>query len=331
MIVDTLKHDCDILGAPKYNEISVMRAILLVALFLLTQLTAAAPLKNLVVFGDSLSDTGNLYEYMHHQLPQSPPYFTGHFSDGPVWVEYLMKHYYADPSAHILDYAFGGAGILSPEDDDDDVFFTLRKEVDTYLLAHADVADPDNLYVVWIGGNNYLALPEDPESGTNLVIDGTKKEIDKLVKAGAKNVLLMNLPSLEKTPFANEFEMASGLKEISELHNQKLLALSQELEKTYPEVHWIHFDVNILFQDMLAHHQDYGFYNTTQTCYDSLATSDKRPSLLRMVANVQPKVRKEQAPCRTYFFFDLIHPTTRVHELMSEYLYERLTQEKITF
>jgi phospholipase/lecithinase/hemolysin len=32
-------------------------------------------LNQLVVFGDSLSDRGNLYEYMNHQLPMSPPYY----------------------------------------------------------------------------------------------------------------------------------------------------------------------------------------------------------------------------------------------------------------
>ena len=30
------------------------------------------PLKNIVILGDSLSDTGNLYDYMHHEIPKSP-------------------------------------------------------------------------------------------------------------------------------------------------------------------------------------------------------------------------------------------------------------------
>ena len=29
----------------------------------------------MVVFGDSLSDNGNLYRYMWYKLPLSPPYF----------------------------------------------------------------------------------------------------------------------------------------------------------------------------------------------------------------------------------------------------------------
>ena len=46
----------------------------LVALFFSVQ-ASAVPLNTIVVFGDSLSDNGNLYEYMKRELPLSPPYF----------------------------------------------------------------------------------------------------------------------------------------------------------------------------------------------------------------------------------------------------------------
>jgi len=41
----------------------------------------------LVVFGDSLSDNGNLYAISGQ--PTSPPYFQGRFSNGPVFTELL--------------------------------------------------------------------------------------------------------------------------------------------------------------------------------------------------------------------------------------------------
>ena len=49
----------------------------------------AAPITDLYVFGDSLSDTGNLFALTFGIEPPSPPYFDGRFSDGPVWVETL--------------------------------------------------------------------------------------------------------------------------------------------------------------------------------------------------------------------------------------------------
>ncbi|MHC5830296.1 MAG: SGNH/GDSL hydrolase family protein, partial [Nostoc sp.] len=53
---------------------------------------SAASFDQLYVFGDSLSDTGNIYNATYatgKPYPASPPYFEGRFSDGPIWVDYL--------------------------------------------------------------------------------------------------------------------------------------------------------------------------------------------------------------------------------------------------
>lgn len=60
--------------------------------------------ESLFVFGDSLSDTGNFYGAT--QQPQSPPYFTGRFSNGPVAVEGLAQQLGFTIAAN---YAWGGA------------------------------------------------------------------------------------------------------------------------------------------------------------------------------------------------------------------------------
>ena len=43
---------------------------------------------NLYIFGDSLSDTGNIFALTGGATPAAP-YFAGRFSDGPVWAETL--------------------------------------------------------------------------------------------------------------------------------------------------------------------------------------------------------------------------------------------------
>lgn len=51
---------------------------------------AAGPYSSLTVFGDSLSDTGNIFIATGGaQPPSNQPYFNGRFSDGPVWVDTL--------------------------------------------------------------------------------------------------------------------------------------------------------------------------------------------------------------------------------------------------
>ncbi|WBO59801.1 SGNH/GDSL hydrolase family protein [Acidocella sp. MX-AZ03] len=65
----------------------------------------AAKAGNLYVFGDSLSDDGNLYKLTG--LPPAP-YYQGRFSNGPVWVEYLPGLTGLGFSS-ANDYAYGGA------------------------------------------------------------------------------------------------------------------------------------------------------------------------------------------------------------------------------
>ncbi len=49
------------------------------------------PFSRIVMFGDSLSDTGKMYGKMRGYLPSSPPYYQGRFSNGPVWLERLTQ------------------------------------------------------------------------------------------------------------------------------------------------------------------------------------------------------------------------------------------------
>src|ERR1051326_1783426 len=45
------------------------------------------PFSHIVVFGDSLSDTGNYYQLSGGS--PAAPYAGGRFCNGPIWVEYL--------------------------------------------------------------------------------------------------------------------------------------------------------------------------------------------------------------------------------------------------
>lgn len=286
------------------------------SVFLLSGFIYATPLHNVVIFGDSLSDNGNLYEVMKHQLPQSPPYFAGRFSNGPVWIEHLVASYFpADSASHLFNYAYGGAGVTD-DDVEEDVLFTLKREIDIYLLAHQDKLNEDSLYVVWIGANNYLGMPENVDETLQVVNGGITHSLQHMVEKGAKHILVLNLPDLGKTPAAIEFDNVQVMSHFSTQHNQALEQTVTSLKQTYPAVNWLYFDMNKAFGEVLDHASEYGITNTTGTCYSALMNEGTKRSVLKMVASVKPKATLDA--CDGYLFFDLVHPSALAHKLMAE-------------
>lgn len=292
-----------------------MRILSLICAILFPVLVAASPLNGVVVFGDSLSDNGNLYETYKHQLPVSPPYFQGRFSNGPVWIEQLVSSYYpTDPEKHLLDYAYGGAGVLEG-DDDEDGFFTLHREVSAYFQTH-ETADPNSLYVVWIGANNYLAVPDDSEEALEQVLTGIQHQLHRLVEKGAKHILVVNLPDLGRTPVASNYDIVEQMTYLSKEHNIRLAKDMEGYKAQYPDVQWMLLDVNVVFEDIFEHPNAYKFTNINGTCYEQASLTSKPPTVLKMVRSIKAKANPDA--CKGYLFFDPVHPTTELHQFMAD-------------
>jgi phospholipase/lecithinase/hemolysin len=314
-----------------------MRYILSCLFFFFSSFVSATTLNKFVVFGDSLSDNGNLYEYMKHQLPISPPYYEGRFTNGPVWIEKLAEHYYGDLlNEHLFDYAFAGSGVSESEEEEDDDFeagalFNLKREVDSYLLSHHEKAEQETLFVIWMGSNNYIALPDDPEKTVLAVNDGIQKEIERLVARGGKHFMLLTVPDLGRTPGAVEFDSVSFLTDLTNQHNAMIKSRFDQLQTKYPDVEWIFFDVNQIFLSALNHPEEYGFYNTTDTCYESAMVQPSSKTVLRMAASIHPKMNANPHACDGYLFFDIIHPTARAHAYIADEAYRLLEGANVRF
>src|SRR4026209_484478 len=66
------------------------------ALLVMAKLAFAGPFSTIILFGDSLSDTGNVFDATSAvpgtaAIPISPPYFRGRFANGPMWIEELAN------------------------------------------------------------------------------------------------------------------------------------------------------------------------------------------------------------------------------------------------
>src|SRR5262245_32101630 len=98
-------------------RIARLRILLILALIghgqLAANRAAAGPFVNLIVFGDSLSDIGNVQSSPFVNIP-GPYYWNGRFSNGPVYAETLTTGLGLPPLTRSTasggtDYAYGGA------------------------------------------------------------------------------------------------------------------------------------------------------------------------------------------------------------------------------
>jgi phospholipase/lecithinase/hemolysin len=291
-----------------------VKILLTVFALLVSGFALAKPLKAIVVFGDSLSDNGNLYEYMGYRLPQDPPYFAGRFSNGPVWVEHLVASYFPkNAKARLLDYAYGGAAVSEKEEDS--ALFTLRREINIYFNSHGGKADANSLFIVWIGANNFLHLPKDVEKTITEVNSGITHGLQRLAKAGAKYIMVVNAPDLGKTLLATEPADKEALSNFSRQHNELLENTIRELQQSYPRTRWLYYDVDRKLSDIVASPANYGFTNVTSTCYDLVDECEPK-SVLQIAANLKLKASKDV--CEGYLFFDPIHPTVLAHKIIAE-------------
>lgn len=163
----------------------------------------AATFSNAYFFGDSLSDTGNVFAYTGGGTPAAP-YYAGRFSNGPVWVEYLAAGIgHADASKASLmggnNYAWGGARTAGGS------IPSLLAQVGSFTSA-AGSLDPNALYVVVAGGNDMRDArsgnPANIGAAAVTATDNLKAALGLLAADGAKNVLVANLPDLGWTPEA---------------------------------------------------------------------------------------------------------------------------------
>lgn len=245
-------------------------------------------INGLYVFGDSLSDVGNIYKATKGAYPPSPPYFQGRYSNGLIWVEYLASKL-ALKAEQITNFACGGA--ITGSDGINGVTGLLG-QVDNFTKAHTEV-NPNGLYVLWGGANDYLYGAE----ATTRPIQNLSMAIQSLSKAGAKKIMVANLPDLGKIPATRNSANSNSLNLLTTTHNVGLAKSLDELKQTIDfETQIIKVDVNDLYKQAIANPEKFGFTNVISACLNDLHRCENPDNFL---------------------FWDGIHPTTATHKILA--------------
>jgi phospholipase/lecithinase/hemolysin len=311
-----------------------MKKILITILLFFTIQAFAGPYSEIIFFGDSLTDNGNLYASLK-VIPKSPPYYEGRFSNGPTWAEYLTDDFNRQFQTEGINDAVGGATAIFHNPAKGALPYILKEEVTKYLDHH--VPKSDSLFVIWIGGNDYL--DEKREDGVQLateVVDGIQNNIKSLMSRHAQNFLIIDLPDLSKIPYIRKVsaDRAERLCSLSQLHHVKIMDMVTKLQLENPQLKFIYLDAFHLFNDIIenldAYNQKYHTHlvNTTDACWEGGYVLQKDGSAsLEVAMDVANSQAMGKKPCLSpdeYIFWDQIHPTTAVHHIVAEIVKEKL-------
>jgi cholinesterase len=297
------------------GKLSMVITSTAIALGTLTALPATASSLNfsgMFVFGDSNSDVNK------NPVTVSPFYEPGRFSNGRVWIEYLADDLDID-NANITNFAFGG-GTTGSENIAPGAP-GLTQQIDSFLNSlNGQPANPDALYTLWTGANDYIGnFSRTPIRPVNNLLNAATT----LADAGARNIIIPNLPDLSLTPLGRQLDPATShsLRILTRMHNRFLSRGLRRLGRLYPEVNFISFDVARLFKNVINRPERFGLTNVTDACTNTnLYSPDSYP------LNPNPTFTVCNNP-EEYLFWDSVHITTNAHQVLAKSALDLLLSE----
>lgn len=265
-----------------------MKKFLLLALVSVSiaSFSVAAP-PRLFVFGDSLSDTGNVFASSGGAYPGAP-YYNGRFSNGPVWVEKFASNFGYTVNPSLLggtNFAFGGAEIDPLNALSHNGTPNIGTQIGMFAGGGGTFTSSD-LVAVWAGGNDFLNGATNPTA----VANNLQTHLNSLYALGARQFLVLSLPLLGLSPTyvgGPGEALANGA---SVLFNTQL-ASNLAAFKGQAGNHVYTVDVPAVQLSILANPGAYGLTDTTHAFLGSGASDPSQ-----------------------YFFWDSVHPTANMHK-----------------
>lgn len=272
----------------------------------------AQTFNSVVVFGDSLTDSGNIAQA--NGLPAGTSFTT---NPDPIWAEIVAETFGASATNSLAggtNYSWGGA-CVDPNVTCENPVPTTEQQINQHLSGAS--ADPDTLYMIWGGANDITAVVgEDPQGALDSALKSAEAYVDQirgLQDAGARYVVVLNLPDLGKTVNARRAGAgaAAALSSLTQAYNGALDAGLSSLEHGIVPV-----NASALMDEIIEDPASYGVTNID----DTACTPGSNP--------LRPKGGAESIVCgptdsgylsppdtsENYLFADGSHPSGPIHE-----------------
>lgn len=282
-------------------------------LLLLPSIAGAANYTKVVAFGDSLSDHSGLQRYIGAYDPVSNPNGAlTTWSNGDIWLDYLKTKINVD----IDNRAIAGAMTEGHENSTIQSMINsgalpdlgFNGQIDSYVATNPIFDSATTLFALWIGGNDLLefsrgeskyASPDALIYGATAVIT---QSMENLYAKGARNFLVLNLPDIGMAPafVHSSSEIKASATLMSSMFNQMLWGRIDQFTAAHSDAKVVKFDIFSYINSQLASGI---FPNPTGTYMIYDAEGNRTTS--------------HNEPASDYFFWDMIHPTTKAHELLA--------------
>ena len=306
----------------KYSALALMVGMCL-------QTTHAKDYSQVIFFGDSLSDTGRLKDLVSEQDGTFgnalQPSFTT--NPDPVWTSLFAQSYGKTASPNTPDnstgtnYTVGGsqsARTATWTDTSGTVSVnipTTNDQIKHYLANTNGQTDPNALYAIWIGANDlFYAIEHANPSQVANAVQATATDIETLNQAGARIILVPNIPDLSLTPLVQNHPALSAQKGqvqlLTQMYNSGVFnALNGTTANVVPA------NTFALLQEAVANKEAFGFENANGVACHNKPNINPTSSSLACDENSL----MTGATGENYMFADLIHPSGRTHRILAQY------------
>ncbi|MEE8057271.1 MAG: SGNH/GDSL hydrolase family protein [Pseudomonadales bacterium] len=304
-----------------------------------------------VVFGDSLSDSGNLAGIINDIRVDIPPpfgplaeifYFRN--SDGELYNTSANGHVFAENLCELLgytltpgraegsytvwvgpfpvvlnwnssdgsNYAFSGAAAVG--DTSETELFDLSAQVDSFVEMNEGAADANHLYIISIGANDILFKSGDTYGNIDSAVSEISSQIERLHTAGARNFLVPNMPDLSLTP--DHLDDPTLFRHAKYFNDQ--LSIEMSSLSSLEQIHIVEPNEMEILNQIIASER---FIDTTSTaCTVSFLIEE----LLLLPGGTV--IVDEDRDCDgndldAFVWFDGIHLTSAAHQALSDAFY----------
>jgi phospholipase/lecithinase/hemolysin len=261
-----------------------------------------------IAFGDSMSDTGNLFKFTQAVggagLPQAPS-FQGRFSDGMVALEVMANQLHLPLTNYCFSGGQTGRGNLLPFWSwQRGVLFQIDEFHRTMTSQGKPSNDPQALYFLWAGPNDFFEGINMYSKQTAITAGSNNlKAIRALYARGSRHFLIPLMPDLSLTPQSAAFEKQDagyrGMARLrSEEYKAELLRAFERARAEMPGIDIRTYDNLEGMRESLPRFAAQGM-NVTEACYTGKLQSGQT-------------VRLVCPDPQNHFFWDKNHPTERI-------------------